>query len=121
MVTTELRTVSGFPTGMALLQEGAGEHSEGTAVRARVLDVSKAEGIVDLSLRTELIAPVLARTRPARGKRKAAAEPSMPSVRAHSCCSVVAALQLCLSQPACTGIIWDEMCYTAMPAPPMLN
>ena len=51
-----------------------------------MLDVSKAEGIVDLSLRPQLITPVLESSRPARGKRKAAAaEPADPAVRL-SCC-----------------------------------
>ena len=45
-----------------------------------MLDVSKTEGIVDLSLRTELIEPLLVAARPARGKRKAAADPAMPAV-----------------------------------------
>jgi hypothetical protein len=45
-----------------------------------VLDVSKAEGIVDLSLRTELIEPLLVTARPTRGKRKAAADPATPAV-----------------------------------------
>lgn len=57
------------------MQEPESEAAEGSAIRGRVLDVSKAEGILDLSLRPELIpAP------PAKGKKKAAA-PSLPQVR----------------------------------------
>ncbi len=55
-------------------------------MQARVLDISKAEGIVDLSLRPQLITPVVQASRPARGKRKAPlAEPADPAVRL-SCC-----------------------------------
>ena len=55
-----------------------------------MLDVSKAEGIIDLSLRPQLITPVVKSSRPARGKRKAAAADSAdPAVRFFLSCPTV--------------------------------
>ena len=66
-------------------QEGASQHAEGAAIQARVLDVSKAEGIIDLSLRPQLITPILQSSRLARGKRKAAAADAGDPVVRSSC------------------------------------
>lgn len=50
------------------VQEPETEAAVGSAIRGRVLDVSKAEGILDLSLRPELIP-----AKETKGKKKAAA------------------------------------------------
>lgn len=61
----------------SMVQEPETEAAVGSAIRGRVLDVSKAEGILDLSLRPELIP-----AKETKGKKKAAA---------------VDALQVCLT------------------------
>lgn len=59
-------------------QEAESEAAVGSDIRGRVLDVSKAEGILDLSLRPQLIPAA-----PPKGKKKSAAA-SLPQVSPRS-------------------------------------
>lgn len=80
------------------VQEPETEAAVGSAIRGRVLDVSKAEGILDLSLRPELIpAP------PLKAKKKAAAValPQVCTVQPHVTLTLKPCVQQCFDEMWC--------------------